>query len=233
MCGRARLADDWSEIKIRLKFDPDAPAPNYEFNHNLPPTGRMMTAIRSVEGKRTPRMMTWGLIPQWAKDTKLQYSTFNARSEEFTTKPAFRDAWKKGQRCLCVVTNFYEWKKLDEKGKEKQPYAIFMAEEGKPVVMAGLWSSWRDPLNGEEVLSCTVLTCGPNKVMAEIHNRMPCILGEADWAKWLGEEPATNEELLALLKPCPDEWLRIYPVDKKVGNVRNKDADMTLPIKLQ
>lgn len=177
MCGRARLCDDWSEIKIRLKFDTDVPAPNYEFHHNLPPTGRMMTAIRSVNGKRTPRMMTWGLIPHWAKDTKLQYSTFNARSEEFTTKPTFRDAWKKGKRCLCVVTNFYEWKTLDQKGKEKQPYAIFMAEEGKPVVMAGLWSTWCDPFNGEEILSCTVLTCGPNKVMAEIHDRMPCILG--------------------------------------------------------
>jgi putative SOS response-associated peptidase YedK len=123
----------------------------------------------------------------------LCYSTINACSEEFTTKPAFKDAWKRGERCLCVVTNFYEWKKLGEKGKEKQAYAIFMTDR-EPLVTAGLWSTSRDPLNGEEVLSCTILTCAPNNAMAEIHNRMPCILGESDWAMWLGEEPATGNQ---------------------------------------
>ncbi len=66
-------------------------------------------------------MMKWGLIPHWAKDDKLQYSTFNARAEEFTTKPAFRDAWKRDQRCLVVTDGFYEWKKFDAKGKLKHP----------------------------------------------------------------------------------------------------------------
>jgi putative SOS response-associated peptidase YedK len=71
------------------------------------------------------------------------------------------------------------------------------------MVMAGLWSKWRDPASGEEVLSCTVLTCAPNKAMAEIHNRMPVIPGEKDWAKWLGEEPATQHELLAFAAGLP------------------------------
>lgn len=63
---------------------------------NKPPTSPMLVAIRSQDGKCTPKMMKWGLIPHWAKDDKIQYSTHNARSEEFTTKPAFRDAWKRG-----------------------------------------------------------------------------------------------------------------------------------------
>jgi putative SOS response-associated peptidase YedK len=46
----------------------------------------------------------------------------------------------------------------------------------------------------------------------------------------LGEEPATDQELLQLLKPCPDEWLKIWPVDNKLGNVRNKSAELVLPI---
>jgi putative SOS response-associated peptidase YedK len=231
MCGRVRLANDYSEIKIRLKFAPDAPAPNYEADYNKPPTMLMLVAIRSVEGQRIPKMMKWGLIPHWAKDSKLQYSTFNARSEEFATSPAFKDAWKWGQRCLVVTNGFYEWKKLDPKGKTKQAYAVDMAS-GNEMVMAGLGSRWRDPANGEEVLSCTVLTCEPNRAMAEIHNRMPVILDEADWPKWLGEEPATEQELLALLRPCPDEWLKIWRVDNKVGNVRNIGAELMLPIDL-
>src|SRR5947208_5392931 len=130
MCGRVRLASDYSEIKIRLKFAADAPAPNFAPDWNKPPTEPMLVAIRSVDGKRIPKMMKWGLIPHWAKDDKLQYSTFNARSEDFTTKPTFRDAWKWGQRCLVVTDGFYEWKKLDAKGKDKRPYAIAMADDG-------------------------------------------------------------------------------------------------------
>jgi putative SOS response-associated peptidase YedK len=69
------------------------------------------------------------------------------------------------------------------------------------MVMAGLWAKWKSPTSGEEVLSCTILTCGPNKVMGELHDRMPVILAEIDWPKWLGEEPASEQDLLALLKP--------------------------------
>lgn len=78
MCGRVRLISDWSDIKIKLKFDPDTPAPNFASDYNKPPTEPMLVAIRSEEGKRVPRMMRWGLLPYWAKDEKLSYSTFNA-----------------------------------------------------------------------------------------------------------------------------------------------------------
>jgi putative SOS response-associated peptidase YedK len=213
----------------QVKFAPDSLAPNFEPDWNKPPTSPMLVAIRNVEGQRVPKMMKWGLIPSWAKDEKLAFSTFNARSEEFTNKPAFRDAWKKDQRCLVITDGFYEWKKLDGKGKEKQPYAIAMADDSQ-MVMAGLWSTWKNPATGEEITSCTVLTCAPNNVLAELHDRMPVVLGEADWSKWLGEEPATNEQLLDLLTACPDEWLKVWPVDKKVGNVRNTGAELMLPL---
>jgi putative SOS response-associated peptidase YedK len=76
----------------------------------------------------------------------------------------------------------------------------------------------------------TVLTCPPNDAMAEIHNRMPVILAESDWPKWLGEESATHEELLAPLRPCPDDWLKIWRVDNKVGNVKNNGPELILPL---
>ena len=229
MCGRVRLSSDFSEIRIKVKFDAAAAAPNFEVDFNKPPTALMLVAIRSQDGKRTPKMMKWGLIPHWAKDDKLQYSTFNARAEEFANKPAFRDAWKRGQRCLLVTNGFYEWKKLDAKGKKKQAYAIDMADGGF-MIIAGLWSGWKNRASGEEILSCTMLTCAPNKVMGELHDRMPVILDERDWPKWLGEEPAAEDELLALLKPCPDEALKIWPVDNAVGNVRNTGPQLIKPI---
>jgi putative SOS response-associated peptidase YedK len=79
-------------------------------------------------------------------------------------------------------------------------------------------------LLSEEVQSCTVLTCTPNDSMAEIHNGMPVILDEND------EEPATEQELLALLRPCPDERLKIWRVDNKVGNVRTTGPELIQPL---
>jgi putative SOS response-associated peptidase YedK len=207
-------------------FDAAAPAPNFEADWNKPPTAPMLVAIRSEDGKRIPKMMRWGLLPHWAKDEKLSYLTFNARSEDFTTKPAFTDAWKRRQRCLVVTDGFYEWKKIT--AKEKQPYAIAMVDG--MMVMAGLWPRWKDPKSGDEVLSCTILTCAPNDLMAELHDRMPVILAESDWPKWLGEETANEDELLALLKPCSDDVLKIWPVGKAVGSVKNTGPQLAMPV---
>jgi hypothetical protein len=64
--------------------------------------------------------MRWGLIPYWAKDIKIGFSTINARAEEIDTKPAFREAFRQ-RRCLVPLDSFYEWKKI---GTGKQTYAI-------------------------------------------------------------------------------------------------------------
>jgi putative SOS response-associated peptidase YedK len=82
----------------------------------------------------------------------------------------------------------------------------------------------------ERRMTCTIMTCAPTKSMAQIHDRMPVVLDEADWPKWLGEEPATPDELYALLKPCPDGVLKAWPVDKSVGNVRNKGPQRIHPV---
>jgi hypothetical protein len=59
-CGRVRLSSDYSEIKLKLKFDPTSPAPNYAADWNKPPTEPMLVAIRSMDGARVPKMMKWG-----------------------------------------------------------------------------------------------------------------------------------------------------------------------------
>jgi putative SOS response-associated peptidase YedK len=223
MCGRARLANDYSEIKIRLRFDASAPAPNLRPSWNIPPTGDMLVATYTADGKRISEIMRWGLVPSWAKDIKIGYSTFNARADTVTSKPGFRSAWKHGRRCLVVTDGFYEWRKSD-----KQPFAIGMADDDV-MVMAGLWEEWTSPA-GERVKSCTVITCEPNEIVGTLHDRMPVILEEKDWPKWLGEEPASEDELKALLTPCASERMKMWPVDKRVGNVRNNGGELVQPV---
>jgi putative SOS response-associated peptidase YedK len=58
---------------------------------------------------------------------------------------------------------------------------------------------------------------------------MPVILPEAEWSKWLGEEPATEETMLAMLKPCADTTVKVWLVDKQVDNVKNNGAGLLIP----
>jgi putative SOS response-associated peptidase YedK len=223
MCGRVRLSTDYSETKIKLKFDALSPAPNIPPSWNVCPTDPVLVAVLSEDGKRMPQQMRWGLVPWWAKDVKVGFSSINARAETVDKTPAFRDAWKRGQRCLVITDGFYEWKK-----PEKQPYAVAMAGD-EMMVMAGLWDEWKSA-RGERIRSCTIITCPPNAIAGALHDRMPVILEARDWAKWLGEEAATPEELKALLVPFPDEAVKIWPVNRtKIGNVRNKGPEVVQP----
>ena len=223
MCGRARLATDYSELRIQLRLGDFASAPNWRPSWNIAPTQDMLAVVRDAEVGRMARPMRWGLIPGWSKDEKPKYATFNAKGETVATAPAFRGAWKAGRRCLVVVDGFYEWRKTD-----KQPFAIGKAG-GKLVVMAGLWETWRSEA-GEMIASCTVITTDANAVVAPIHNRMPVILVEPEWPIWLGESLAGLGELKALFRPYPGDDLVIWPVGKRVGNVRNNDPALAVPV---
>jgi putative SOS response-associated peptidase YedK len=221
MCGRARLPEDYSEIKIQLGLD-DFRQPDFRPSWNIPPTAPMLV-VRLVDGRRRSEMMRWSLIPSWSKDGHAG-STFNARAETLREKPTFRDAWRKGRRCLVVTSGFYEWRKRD-----KQAFAVGMADDSL-MVMAGLWEEWTSP-DGELINTCTIITTEANAAMAEVHDRMPVILDKTDWPKWLGEVPATEDELYALLKPAPPERVKIWPVDNRVGNVRINEPRLLDEIK--
>jgi putative SOS response-associated peptidase YedK len=86
--------------------------------------------------------------------------------------------------------------------------------------MAGLWDVWKTP-EGEWLKTCTIITTDANPIMGEVHDRMPVILGHEDWPRWLGEDKADSDELRATLKPFDASRTAIWPVDRKVGNVKN------------
>ncbi len=173
--------------------------------------------------QRSLDVMRWGLVPFWAKDIKVGFANINAKAEGIDTKPAFREAFEQ-RRCLVPFDSFYEWKKL---GKDRQPYAVALANR-RLMALAGLWESWRSPA-GERVRSFAIVTTAPNPLIAELHDRMPVILSPDDWPVWLGETPADPDRLKSLLVPYPAEDLIIWPVDKRVGNVKNKEPSLIEP----
>jgi putative SOS response-associated peptidase YedK len=226
MCGRAKLEGDLSELKIKFGVPDDYPTPNYAPSWNVAPTDPLpIVRFHPQQRHRTLDLMRWGLVPYWAKDIKIGFSTINAMAETVDTRPAFREAFQR-RRCLVPIEAFYEWKKLDE--RHKQPYAIALAD-GAVMALAGLWETWKSPAQ-EVVRSFTVITTIPNALCAEVHNRMPVILAPDAWPAWLGEEPATPAALKALLVPYPADAMTMWPVSQRVGNVKNNDPSLIEPL---
>jgi len=191
----------------------------------MSPPSQDVLAIRfnPKSGQRSLDALRWGLVPYWAKDIKIGARCINAMAETVASKPAFRDAFARGQRCIVPVDAFYEWKKI---GASKQPYAIVGAD-GLPLSLAGLWERWKDRVSGNTLQTFTIITTTPNDLCAPIHERMPVILPREKWAAWLGEHEADPGELRwMILRPYSADLMRVYPVGPRVGNVRNNDADL-------
>ena len=75
-----------------------------------------------------------------------------------------------------------------------------------------------------------IITTEANELVANVHDRMPVILGPDDYAPWLGEEPANDNQLKAMLRPYPSERITMWPVDRCVGNVKNEGPELAQPI---
>ena len=217
MCGRAKLPEDVSEIKLDLKIDWDE-IDDYRPRWNAAPTSNLPVVV-SRNGERTLTLMRWGLIPSWADDLKIGYSTFNARAEGLDTRPAFRAAWKAGRRCLVIADGYYEWRAAD-----RQPFAVGLGNRG-PMTLAGLWDSWRAG-DGGTLKSFTIITTQANELLRPLHDRMPVLLAADRWAAWLGETAATDADLKTMLAPYPGERMAFWPVDRRVGNARNDSPDL-------
>lgn len=115
--------------------------------------GPFVRAMREAEAERELVAGVWGLIPWFAKESKLKYSTNNARYEELAAKPTFRDPWKYGKRCIVPADWFDEpcW----ESGKNV--WHRFRRADGDQWALAGLWSTWTDKVTGEVVESYTMI----------------------------------------------------------------------------
>src|SRR5437899_10323689 len=135
MCGRITLRTKMNLLLSQFAAEM-AEAPDWPARYNVAPTQDVLVL-------RHPREVVkahWGLIPSWAKDRKISYSTINARAETVSEKPAFRSAFK-SRRCLVPASGLYEWQQLP--GGKKQPWHIASAD-GDGLVFDGLWASWVD-----------------------------------------------------------------------------------------
>jgi putative SOS response-associated peptidase YedK len=217
MCGRFTVKATWAELVALYRLTMGAPPHNLRPRYNVCPTD--LVDVVTVERQLVP--MRWGLVPWWwGKPLKeLRMATFNARAETVETKPVFRDAFKRS-RCLIPLSGYYEWQATPG---GKQPW-YFTARDGSPLLTAaGLWDEWKNRETGERLKSCTMIITEPNEMAAQIHDRMPVFLTERQFAPWLSGEASAG-----ILKPVPNDYLRRWPVSKRVNSSKADADDATL-----
>jgi putative SOS response-associated peptidase YedK len=168
-------------------------------------------------------MAKWGLLPHWAKDSKIAFKLINARAETLTEKPAYRGLLTR-HRCLIPADGFYEW----TVGSDGKKYPIhFHLPDYELFAFAGLWTARTDDETGEITESCTIITTQPNDLVAPVHDRMPVILLPDAEATWL-DQAISKEHALSLLEPYPAELMRALPASTRVNSLRNDDAGLLL-----
>ena len=221
MCGRFALPIPARSLAEQLSLSEFT---EYPPRYNIAPTNLIPAVILdSKRHERILRMFHWGLIPFWAKDTKIGSKMINVRAETITEKPAFRSAFKK-RRCLIPAAGFYEWKK---ETSGKNPYYIYL-RDGKPMIFAGLWEQWGK--DGEFIESCTIITTTANNLVEELHSRMPVILNPKDYDTWLDTEKCDADSLTLLLKPYPQELMTMHPVSSDINSPRYDNSSCIDPL---
>lgn len=221
MCGRFTLTLDPGEIQTLLELGPflHIVQPRY----NIAPT--QPVPIVKDPSSRSVELYRWGLVPFWADDIKIGNRLINARSETAHEKPSFRAAFKY-RRCLILADGFFEWR-ASGKGGPKTPY-LFKLKNDHPFTFAGLYEHKEFP-EGGELHTCTILTCEPNDLVSDYHNRMPVMLGEkARWA-WLDKD-ADLSSLRDLLAPYPAEEMKCFPVSTDVNSPENDRPEVLEPV---
>lgn len=220
MCGRFART---SIVETFAKLFGATGIENLEPSYNVAPTHSLLAARLNPEGARELTMLHWGLVSFWSKGPDSKYSMINARSDSLTTKPAYREPFKR-RRCLIAADGFFEWKK---EGNQKRPYFIRL-RGGPSFAFAGLWDHWE--ADGHTPIdSCTIITCDANSLVAVIHDRMPVILPPKAYDAWL--DPGTRStDRAALLRPWPDTLTEMWPVGMAVNSPRNNDESLIRPV---
>lgn len=218
MCGRFTLTINPEDSFGEVDF-PDQFAPRF----NIAPTQPILAVPNDARNKAD--FFLWGLIPSWSKDPSIANKLINARGETLAEKPSFRGSFKH-KRCLIPADGFYEWK-AQTGAKTKTPYFIHMKDR-KPFAFAGLWDEWQSPA-GAAVRTCTIITTAPNELMSTLHNRMPLILDEKNYADWIDPAPRTPDSLLQLIQPFPADKMSAYAVSTLVNSPGSDRAEMVVP----
>ncbi|MEO7753039.1 MAG: SOS response-associated peptidase [Terracoccus sp.] len=259
MCGRYAASARPDELVEAFDVDEDhtaEPVRSILKNPQTPPAGEpdwnmapskaapvVLTrtprgADEGAEAARQLRLLTWGLVPSWAKDVKVGLRMTNARAETVLDKGAFARA-ALSRRCLVPAEGWYEWQvsptAVDAKGKpRKQPFFIHRAD-GAPVGFAGLYEFWRDRERPDDdpdawLTTFTIITTAADPGMDRIHDRQPLVLEPTQWERWLDPGEKDPDFVRSALEFADPGRFVARPVGRAVGATVNNGPALLEPV---
>jgi len=246
MCGRFVIASSPQLLVDRFGVEDDQVGES-EPDYNVTPRA-VVPVVRerpprrdsddpTGPAKRTLSPLRWGLVPSWADSPAIGDRTINARAETVRGTRSYRNAFAR-RRCIVPADAFYEWLKIVQPGAKRpvrQPWLVHR-RDGEPLAFAGLWEIWRDPSVTDDdapdawLRTFTIVTTKANPLLARVHDRMPVVLDESNWDRWLDPAFDDLDTLQSFLVTAPDEWFETYEVSPRVNSPQNNDADLLQPI---
>ncbi|WP_394688655.1 SOS response-associated peptidase [Hoeflea sp.] len=228
MCGRFSLTATSEEVQELFGLEEIEEFPP---RYNIAPTQPILIVagdIRREEGdNRTDRralLARWGFLPGWVKDPADFPLLINARSETAAEKASFRAAMRH-RRVLIAASGFYEWQRSPKGSKQKSvPYWV-KPRQGGIVAFAGLMETYMSA-DGAEMDTAAVLTVGPNREVAPIHDRMPVVIAPEDFSRWLDCLNQEPRHVADLMVPAPDDYFEAVRVSDLVNKVANSGPEV-------
>lgn len=251
MCGRYASSRRPEDLVEEFEIEQPEVKETLAADYNVAPTKEVYAVLsrppsqdKQRPAQRQLRVLTWGLVPSWAKDPAIGNRLINARVETVAEKPAFRKAFA-SRRCLLPADGYYEWytpetHDADDQpgGKKnrprKQPFFIHHAD-GSVLAMAGIYEIWRDPTKADDDpdrfrWTCTILTTDAEDDLGRIHDRAPMLVERERYGEWLDPAVHDADALHRLLVPAAPGRLEAYPVSTLVNNVRNNGPELVEPL---
>ncbi|AYF90554.1 SOS response-associated peptidase [Pseudomonas sp. DY-1] len=224
MCGRyvspsERAIEDYWHIGAR-------DSGRWIQSFNVAPTTQVPLLRLDRQGELELIPARWGLIPSWWKEEKPPLHAVFARSEEAASKPLWRQGLR-SQRCLMPAQGWYEWNPQEQVRSARgrlvhQPYYLYSPNDPM-LAIAAIWASWTGP-DGQEVISCALLTRDAAPSISAIHNRMPVILPQEQFSPWLS--PGTKEEQVHQAIGQARGDFTGHAVSTRVNSAQNDDEQL-------
>ncbi len=205
--------------------------------YNIAPTQPVLVVTSSEQREpstnlpdRRALLARWGFIPGWVKDPREFPLLINARAETAIEKASFRGAMRH-RRALIPASGYYEWRRPPkETSLPSQPYWI-RPKNGGILAFGGLLETYCSA-DGSEVDTAAILTTKANAALRGIHERMPVVVPQEAFSRWLDCKTQEPRAVIDILQPVNGDFFEAIPVSDLVNKVANMGPALQKPIAL-
>ena len=145
----------------------------------------------------------------------------NSRLETIQNKILFKESFEK-RRCVIPANGYYEWSIKDN---IKIPYFINIPDK-ETIYFAGIWKYLNFKKSSMKVFS--IITKPANKLLKEIHDRMPVTLSTEESKDYLDHN--NFNYLINNVQLILEEYFEFFKISKFVNNPINDSLECVKPI---